>query len=227
MSRFRRSLQPLLDVIDNYGKYDLSFDGGDDWVDTGLTSIGGVNLFASPENSFTVEAWFKFRGTGTIIARAGASQMNRTFQIARDSTGYFLVILRGHQNFIGQIVTIGNWHHCAVTWDGTSAKLYFDGTEYALTVGTAAEETTQRILFGARSNGPVIPLNGEIRDVRIWNIARTQTEIQDSMNKTLIGNETGLVGLWMLQEGAGNIAYDRSPLRNNATIKGASWVVKS
>ena len=43
---------------------------------------------------------------------------------------------------------------------------------------------------------------GFISDVRIWNYARTQSEIQADMHKRLTGNEPGLVGYWPMQYGA-------------------------
>ena len=41
---------------------------------------------------------------------------------------------------------------------------------------------------------------GLIDEVRLWNIAHSQSEIQANMNKTLNGNESGLVGYWPLDE---------------------------
>ena len=35
--------------------------------------------------------------------------------------------------------------------------------------------------------------NGYLDEIRMWNIVRTQEEIQATMNKTLTGNEPGLV----------------------------------
>ena len=43
---------------------------------------------------------------------------------------------------------------------------------------------------------------GFLSDVRIWNIARTQSAIQADMHKRLTGNEPGLVGYWPMQYGA-------------------------
>ena len=37
---------------------------------------------------------------------------------------------------------------------------------------------------------------GKIDEVRMWSVARTQDEIQANMNKTLVGNETGLVAYY-------------------------------
>ena len=40
--------------------------------------------------------------------------------------------------------------------------------------------------------------NGQISDVRIWNVARTPAEIQANYTNRLTGTEPGLVGYWPL-----------------------------
>ena len=53
--------------------YALSFDGSGDYVDLGVQSVGGVDLFATAGQSWTVEFWAKVASgnTGTFIAKAG------------------------------------------------------------------------------------------------------------------------------------------------------------
>lgn len=66
-------------------------------------------------------------------------------------------------------------------------------------------------------------LDGKIDEVRIWSVARTETQINDNKNVKLKGNEIGLVSYWRLDEGTGTTAGD-SASSNNGTITGASWV---
>ena len=40
--------------------------------------------------------------------------------------------------------------------------------------------------------------DGIVDEVRIWNVARTQTQIQDNVNKTLVGNEANLVAYYRM-----------------------------
>ena len=66
-------------------------------------------------------------------------------------------------------------------------------------------------------------------DVRVWNIAKTQGELQAAMNMELVGNEAGLIGYWKFDEGAagGNNTglpssiEDSSPNDNAGTSKHA------
>ena len=64
---------------------------------------------------------------------------------------------------------------------------------------------------------------GVISEVRVWNTARTQTEIQDNMNTVLTGTETGLVAYYKFDEGTGTTLTDYAGT-NDGTIYGASWV---
>jgi hypothetical protein len=49
---------------------------------------------------------------------------------------------------------------------------------------------------------------GDLDEVRIWNVARTQAQIQNTMHQTLVGNEAGLVAYWRFDEGSGTNATD-------------------
>jgi hypothetical protein len=59
-------------------------------------------------------------------------------------------------------------------------------------------------------------------EVRIWNKARTQAEIQADMNHPLTGSEMGLVGYWQFNENTGNTVTDLAGNDNNGTILGGS-----
>jgi hypothetical protein len=63
--------------------------------------------------------------------------------------------------------------------------------------------------------------DGKIDEVRIWNVARTQTQIQGYMNQSLSGNEPGLIGYWRFDEGTGTTVIDASGQGNNGTISSA------
>jgi len=60
--------------------------------------------------------------------------------------------------------------------------------------------------------------------VRVWNIARTQDEIQVTMNRGLQGNETGLVGYWNFDD---NTANDLTQYDNDGTLCGDTYFVES
>ena len=60
---------------------------------------------------------------------------------------------------------------------------------------------------------------GEIAEVRVWNIVRTPEEIKQNINSRLSGNEPGLVGYYPLN----GDANDKTSKANHGTINGAIW----
>ena len=68
---------------------------------------------------------------------------------------------------------------------------------------------------------------GTMDEARIWNVVRTQAEIQAAMGAALPGAQTGLKGRWAMDEGTGTSLADSSG--NNITgtaanFTGSFWV---
>jgi hypothetical protein len=98
----------------------------------------------------------------------------------------------------GGIVPNGLWTHVAVTSDGTTRKHYIDGELVASfpdsgppTASTAALE------IGGDASWVYSP-NGSINEVRLWNVARTQAQIQADINVHLGTAQPGLVAVWQM-----------------------------
>ena len=93
----------------------------------------------------------------------------------------------------------GQWIRVSAVFSSPSDRaLYVNGELFA--------DDDREFVFDTRIDTALIGLlrlssptwywDGEISDARIWNIARTQSEIQADMHKRLTGNEPGLVGYW-------------------------------
>ena len=68
---------------------------------------------------------------------------------------------------------------------------------------------------------------GRIDDLSIWNIALTQSEIENIMNQPPNGDETGLISYWDFDEGKdGIIAYDIAGKNDGTLSEGVSWVTR-
>jgi len=65
-------------------------------------------------------------------------------------------------------------------------------------------------------------LDGQVDEVRVWTIARSQQEIMDDMYAVLDGDEDGLAGYWGFDEGYGNMVQDLSGNGYDGTIVGAA-----
>jgi hypothetical protein len=69
--------------------------------------------------------------------------------------------------------------------------------------------------------------NGMIDEVRIWNLARSQSDIQMNMNREISSEEEGLLNYWRFNEGSGTTIYDRTLLNNGILVGGIEWVVST
>lgn len=155
-----------------------------------------------PSGSYTKEAW--------IRARSFSAFSNN---IISGSTNAFWApngnLSSGHNfNYFtvsdGATMNLNQWYHVAVTYDaGTNTMiLYKDGVQVATgnPVG-AYSETVQYI--GAYNDGSSIAYlwDGQIDEVRIWNVVRTPTEIANSANCLLTRDEFGLLAYFDFEQG--------------------------
>src|SRR5204863_8042273 len=87
--------------------------------------------------------------------------------------------------------------------------------------GTAvATLTSQSLYFGLYTGSAYF--NGQMDEISIWNVARTPGQIQASMHRSLVGNESGLVGYWRFDETTGTTLNDSSGHGHAATIAGGA-----
>ena len=118
----------------------------------------------------------------------------------------------------GGQLTLGSWHHVAGTYDGNAFVLYVDGFEVASVArsGSIAMNSSDLIV----GNHPTWsrPFDGGIDEVRIWDIARTQQEIQDNINVELTGSEPGLVAYYDYNAGTGQTVFDGTANGNDGTL---------
>ena len=82
------------------------------------------------------------------------------------------------------VVTESNWQHIAITWDGSNIRFYHEGVD----VGQEAQaviptaNTAELIIGGFNGNTGAGQFDGQLDEIRIWNIARTQQDISNSMD---------------------------------------------
>ena len=124
-------------------------------------------------------------------------------------------------------ITNGTWNHAAATYDGTTLRLFLNGQiEGALTVGQPAQSaSTQHLGLATALNSAGAAsgfLNGALDETRIWNVARTQTDIQSDINSAITTPTTGLVGRWGMNEGANRVVRDTSGSAIHGTLFPAS-----
>jgi hypothetical protein len=88
---------------------------------------------------------------------------------------------------------VNTWTHVALTYDSIALRLYVNGTQVATAARTGAVQTSTNPLWIGGNNPYGEYFQGLIDEVRVYNRALTQTDIQADMNSPL--NWTGLPSL--------------------------------
>ncbi len=201
----------------------LDFDGVDDFV----SIANSASLTMS--TTMTLEAWFKADAfpnlTQMIFNKEGE------YEVAVRSDGSLQWAIAQADNSwtwhnTGYIVTTGVWTHVAVCYNSGVVTTYVNGHSVhseAITgpIGDVYPAMNE-LRIGGRSNAANAHFDGAIDDVRVWNVARTQAQVQASMAATLVGNETGLVGYYKFDEQGGTVVTDGSTSGNNGTFGGGN-----
>jgi large repetitive protein len=124
----------------------------------------------------------------------------------------------------GVTAATSQWVHFAMTWDGTQVQAYVNGVLKSTKV---SDNATQKTLMTGSSVFTIGGYPGEnayfasfIDEFRVWNVVHTAAQILATKDKTLVGNEAGLVGYWQFNEASGTTAADSSGHMHPGTLLG-------
>jgi hypothetical protein len=127
---------------------------------------------------------------------------------------------RYHHTLDGFFETADRWVQIAWVKVGTEYRFYRNGELYAIQPAPDRFYLHQsQALIGMGEHG----FAGAIRDVRVWKVARTATEIRHDLHRPLTGEEPGLSHYWRFDDGNGAIASDGAKSANWGNIIGATW----
>ena len=173
------SAQPL--IVENGVYLGCAKFSGAQWLDTGVTKFGNTGLFADENEEFTVITVTKNEVVGTIIGRATTSVSNRTFQTYIGTGGTLTVVARGATTSTSISASSENKIITCV-WDRSNLSGYKNGEFFSIEVGSATEQTEQRIIVGARTNGEGFCYKGDMAAFIILDKALTTQERQKVEN---------------------------------------------
>ena len=201
--------------------YGLQFDGVDDRVD--VANNNSLNLV----NAITIECWARRAGSGSgdlvYLVNKGLNDQWIVFQNQAGTALSFNIKIGGNLSSHSADFNFadGEWHHIAAVYDGSNKEIWMDGVNYLSAEALGQIETTDEMLnIGGRTADNLRNFRGIISEVRIWNYARSESEIKADMSGGLTGTEEGLGGYWKLNEGSGTIAHDSSANDNHGTLYG-------
>ncbi len=208
----------------------LSFDGVDDFVEVPYAA----NLNPS---QFTLLCWVKVeKGQGTwrsVITSRDDSPAKGYILYAGDNNRWqFWVGSSTQSSWIivnGSDVVLNTWTSVAATYDGSRAKLYINGELVGETVANYGINSKRPLRIGAGATEGIQKyfFSGKIAEVQLWDKVCTLEELQKNMQGSLVGNESGLVSYWPLNESKGNKVSDKTSYGNHGQITGATWEAKT
>lgn len=181
--------------------------------------------------TYTIEAWIKVTDAtnNTIVDKGDYNFLFQTHSNGNQGLGLY------NKSF-GWIYSAGTvptnqWVHVAVTYNNRAVTFYKDGVVQGTYTASTNSTGDNGVMTIGRQSPTTCACNifdGSMDELRLWNVAKTQTEIQASMNSTVPANSTGLAAYYKFDEGAGSAVADATANANNGTVVNtASWMVPS
>ena len=205
------------------GKYGnaYEFDGTDDNIEldsisqityTGTFSIGvwfnsnivDSNDYLFSQNNAAGDDWF------------GIALENQRIRIAT----YNDVAYAGQKANDNNLNT-NTWYHMVYTYDNGTANLYLDGIAQT-SEDNAAQASGDKTYIGVRNDGNG-DFNGSIDEVRIWDKALTQSEIQAEMDSSNPVKGDGLISSYSFEQNTATHTLDTNNLVQGKIDKGARF----
>lgn len=195
----------------------INFDGSDDSVQVAdsATIIPGVNL--------TVALWAKKTGAGSADPRGIVwSKGNHYLDICQSGAVTASLVISGLPEIVtgGSCRPVDEWDHYAVTFDGSTIKLYLNANLVdSQSVTGPVSDTAAPMIVGGTTAGTAM-FQGSISDVRLYDVALSVADIVNIYRGIPVNG--GLVGNWNFDEGTGGTAYDSTATDATGTLMNAN-----
>ena len=198
----------------------LDLDGVDDKLSA--PAVGDTSF-----SSGTVEAWIYLKSNNfepIIVLRDDGSVVKGRFPVYGGKLRF--VSRDGKIAENAAALTMQEWHHVEVKFDENGAQFYVDGETGTYVSGDfsidgSKDLGTKTVIATQWGNY----FHGRMDELRVWNVVRTQQQIQANMNAPINEQMPELIAYWKLNEGGGNTATDESYNTYTAIIANADSTV--
>jgi hypothetical protein len=210
----------------------LSLDGDGDWV-----AVDHSETLATIAKAMTIEVWVKptmvasGRSQSLVDKAVGGSPPwgENAFGLSIRLPNRFAVVLEaigGRIELVGGYAVPNIWHHLAATFQDGEQEFYLNGIliDSNQSFSGPLKMSDAPLVIGSAFAYEHLAMLGQMDEIRMWNIVRTQEEIQATMGRTLKGDERGLVGYWNFDDGTAN---DLSKHRNDGALLGDAEIVEA
>lgn len=200
-----------------------------------LRTVGNQNI-NFPNSSITVELWFYPTKAGVLAAETAFSSGYDRSIIEILPSGNIQAGFEGLLPISLGDVTFNQWHHVALRYNHQTQVMdgFVDGNKIGSRAGvrvTAADRgISGNFAFGKSTFtklGTGENFGGNLDEIRVWNVARSDYDLNQGRVNLLAGDEPGLVLNWRCDGLASDSISDSGPKSNNGTNVGAESVVST
>ncbi|EPY00279.1 LamG-like jellyroll fold domain-containing protein, partial [Magnetospirillum fulvum] len=190
-------------------------------LDGNGSAIRSATLFEPGKGDFTIELWAKLdtlSGTQFLFSKDQSGNPGGWGLYIRD--GMLIANLPGlGESVLNCPVNGTNWHHFALSREGTTLTLSVDGETSTTIVTDQVYDLNNGIptliggrfdnLFGDNQSmltaSPTESLQGSVAEVRVWSAARDITQLEADKTHRLSGAEPDLIEYMPLNDRAANV----------------------
>ncbi len=207
----------------------IDFDNDDDCTSDCSSSFYAEVPWTTNLSTYTISMWVKSGESNPVKFRAFFNTHTSSSDgLQLDSNGNYKYRLHSNAGTVsfGDNTIKTTWVHLAVVADGTDTKLYYNGAY--VTTENWFEGTWSEIEIGRNRNRDK-PGNYYLDEVRVWDAAISQANIQAWMHKTLSSshpNYSDLQVYFQMNSNSisGTTLLDASTNGNNATMYNSSGI---
>ncbi len=163
-----------------------TFDGSDDYIQTSF----GQNIVST---GFSVNFWFNVTGNTTqfFMSMFVSSDPNTVFRIERNGGGGTSSVEFGHSpnGSSGMSELNSNnfpndtWHSCTIVYNGSTKYIYKNGAvDTSVSASDVSFYTGAILRIAGRQTSSLLPINGKMPSVKVYNKALTAAEILQNYN---------------------------------------------
>lgn len=178
--------------------------------------------------SFSIEVLYRITGTpGSNNAPVVSKDTGAAgFGVWQQTSGVLRFFIRGGHGFNTIPLNDGALHFCSFVYDtaANTAYIYVDGVLVNSVASTVDPTATAAVLRFCGDGGITNVCHGDLAEVRIWNRALSEIEINRWLYGGVAKGESGLVGHWKMSNGSGSTLSDDSYNGVNGTISNATWI---
>ncbi len=217
----------------------LKFGGTDEEV------VIPINSVINTSSTLSLEAWInptENTAFAQIIGNIHDTGITESgYGLTMDGNGGLFFAVKTQSGVIeylssGGGINLNEWQHVAGTYDGNTKRIYINGVEVASSTngtGTINYTPVNNLRIGRYSDDDEsYSYAGKIDEVRIWNTARTQEQINEYMSKPIQSNYQDMIAYWQLNEATGTTVVDKisglnGTLQNFEFDANNGWIASS